>query len=529
EQYIVDHLEIFIVQNTEISPEAERVAFLPFDVNVLVDNTGVTEAPVVIERSPNYSNLFGTIERIPDGRGEATIDFTCIRAGSLHRAAGGYLILNLNDLFEEPNVWVTLKRSLKNESHEIRGFDSVLLLPVTTIKPEAIDLDVKVILIGDAWSYQVLYEYDEDFEAIFKVKAEFDSEMPNHRRNLSRYAHFIKNLCTSEGLLAFHKTGVATVIEEGVRMAGRQSKLTTKFSDISDVVREANYWARRESARVVRGKHVRKAIDERTRRVALYEDKMQEAFDDGTLLLDTRESGVGQVNGLAVYDTGDHAFGKPNRITAETGVGRAGVINIEREAEMSGRLHTKGMLILEGYLRRMYAQDKPITMTASICFEQAYSGIDGDSASSTEIYALLSSIAGAPLRQDLAVTGSVNQKGEIQPIGGVNEKIEGFFDVCRNKGLTGTQGVMIPALNKRDLMLRAEVVEAVRKGKFHIYAIDTIDNGIEILTGLKAGRRLKNGGYTKGSMHDLVDASLHRFHKSLRHSENGAEDGKRKD
>jgi ATP-dependent Lon protease len=518
----LDGLEEFVMGSLRLfgsDPDGgERGGLLPFEVNVIVDNTGRKQAPVVIERSPGYVNLFGTIERLVERPGEITTDHTAIRAGSLHRANGGYLVLNLNDVFEEPHVYVTLKRALKNYVHQIRGFDSLLLMPIAALKPEAIGLDIKVVLIGDAYSYQILYEYDEDFGRIFKIKAEFDSVMPNRQRNLTRYSHFIKNLCESEQLKPFHKSGVAAVVEEGVRRAGRRRKLSTRFSDIGDVVREANLWATRDRARSVRDRHVHKALEHSRRRVSLYEEKMQELFDDGTILMDIKGSRVGQLNGLAVFDVGDHAFGKPSRITAETSVGRTGIINIEREADMSGRLHNKGVLILEGYLRRMYAQDKPLTMAASVCFEQAYSGIDGDSASSTEVYALLSSISGVPLRQDIAVTGSVNQKGEVQPIGGVNEKIEGFFDVCGR--------VMIPALNKDDLMLRQDVVDAVKAGRFHIYAVKTIDDGIEVLTGMVAGRRSRSGRFTRDSVHDRVDSRLRKFHDQLRQSEDGSDDGK---
>lgn len=523
QEFVMKHLVLFADGQGEDDGEDRKRAFLPFEVNVLVDNAGAREAPVVIETHPNYSNLFGSIERRVDKDGDAVTDHTAIRAGSLLRANGGYLVLNLNDLFEEHYTWPTFKRALKTQQHVIRSFDSILMTPIAPLKPEAVDLDIKVVLIGDNYSYHILYEYDEDFQKIFKVKAEFDSVMPKLRRNERKYCDFIKNLCEGEELLPFHKTGAAAVIEEGVRVAGRQDRLSTRFSDIGDVIREADHWARVDKARSVRAAHVKKAVDERFRRNSLYEDKVQEMFDEGTILIDTVGAQVGQVNGLAVFDLGDHRFGKPTRITVETGVGRTGLINIEREADMSGRTHSKGVLILEGYLRRMYAQDKPITMSASICFEQSYSGVDGDSASSTEIYALLSSLSGIPLRQDIAVTGSVNQKGQVQPIGGVNEKVEGFFDVCRHKGLTGKQGVMIPAINKSDLMLRQDVVDAVAAGKFHIYAVKTIDAGLEVLTGSKAGRRLKSGRYQKDTLHYLVDATLRRFLRELRDSENGDE------
>jgi ATP-dependent Lon protease len=330
-------------------------------------------------------------------------------------------------------------------------------------------------------------------------------------------------MCDSEKLPPFHNQAVAAVVEEGVRLAGRRNRLSTRFSDVGDVVREAAHWAKKKEAKVVGAAHVVEALRERERRVSLVEDKVQEMYDEGSILLDTTGTKVGQVNGLAVYDLGDHSFGRPSRITAETGVGRAGVINIEREAEMSGRIHNKGVLILEGYLRRMYAQDKPITVSASLCFEQGYSFVEGDSASSAEMYALLSSLAYVPLRQDLAVTGSMNQKGEIQPIGGVNEKIEGFFDVCRARGLTGRQGVMIPALNVPELMLRGDVVDAVARGRFHIYGVRTIDEGIELLSGKKAGRWIARKGYEPGSIHFLVDDALRHFHDRLRDAEDGGQ------
>jgi len=376
---------------------------------------------------------------------------------------------------------------------------------------------LKVVLIGDAYSYQILYTYDEDFKKIFKVKADFDTEMPNIPDNIVKYAQFIKTVIDKESLLPFHKTAVAAITEEGVRIAGRQDKLTTRFSDVADVIREADYWARKDKAKRAEGKHVEKAIDEKIRRVNLIEEKLREMLSDGTILLDIDGAKTGQVNGLSVYDMGDYSFGKPSRITVETGLGRAGLINIEREADLSGKTHNKGVLIIEGYLRRKYAQDKPLAMTSSICFEQSYSGVDGDSASSTEIYAILSSLADLPLRQDLAVTGSVNQKGEIQPIGGVNDKIEGFFDICRIKGLTGRQGVIIPRLNKKDLMLKQCVIDAIKKKKFHIYAIGTIEEGIELLSGVRAGKRLRNGKFETDSVNYRVDHKLNQFAEQIKY------------
>jgi ATP-dependent Lon protease len=494
----------------------EKESLIEFEVNVIVDNSRTKQVPIIIETAPSYGNLFGTVDRVHEARGEYRTDFTRIRAGSLLRANGGFLVLSLTDIIEEPAVWPALKRALKNKKVVIQSIDMLFFLSSSGLKPEPIDVDVKVVLIGDAYSYQVLYTYDEDFRKIFKVKADFDTVMPNVPDNLVKYAQFVKSVVDKENLLPFHKTAVAAITEEGVRIAGRQDKLSTRFSDVADVIREAEYWARKGKAKVVEGKHVEKAIDEKIRRVNLIEEKIRELLADGTILIDIEGSAVGQVNGLSVYDLGDHTFGKPSRITVETGLGRSGLINIEREADLSGKTHNKGVLIIEGFLRRRYAQDKPLTMSTSICFEQSYSGVDGDSASSTEIYAILSSLAEVPLRQDLAVTGSVNQKGEIQPIGGVNEKIEGFFDICRIKGLTGKQGVIIPRRNVKDLMLKKPVIDAIKKKRFHIYAIDTIDEGIELLSGVKAGKRTKNGLFEKGSVNDLVDLKLAHFAEQIK-------------
>jgi ATP-dependent Lon protease len=516
--YVLEHLPLFAVPRPE--PERRR-AVLPFQVNVLVDNTGRTEAPVVIETSPSFTNIFGVIERLSTADGDHATDHTAIRSGSILSANGGYLVLNLIDIFEEPMVWTALKRALKSERHTIRGFDSLLLMPIASIKPEPIELDIKVVLIGDQWSYQTLYEYDEDFRTIFKVKADFDTAMENNPANRKKYGRFVRTLSEQERLPDFHKSAVAAIVEEGVRLAGRRSKISTRFSDVGDLAREAAHWARKRKAQVVREEDVVTAVHQRRRRVNLPEDKVQELFEEGSILIDLAGTKIGQVNALAVYDLGDYAFGRPNRITAETGVGRSGVINIERESDLSGRIHNKGLLILEGYLRRMYAQDKPITVSASLCFEQGYSFVDGDSASCAEMYALMSSLAFVPLRQDIAVTGSMNQKGEVQPIGGVNEKVEGFFDVCRARGFTRQQGVMIPAVNIPDLMLRQDVVDAVTKKLFHIYAVRTIDEGIEVLTGKPAGRWSPPGGYENGTMHYLVDQGLRHFHDRLRDAEDG--------
>ena len=371
----------------------------------------------------------------------------------------------------------------------------------------------------------MLYAVDEDFKKIFKIKADFDTVMERREETQMHYASFIRKICQEENLLPFDRSGVAAVIEYGVRLAGRQKKLSTEFHRITDILREASYWAKKDKSEIIAEKHVDQAIAEKIYRKKMIEDKIQEMIEDGILMIDSEGAAVGQVNGLSVYDMGEYSFGKPSRITAKTSMGKAGIINIEREADLSGRTHNKGVLILGGYLRGKYAQEKPLTLTASVAFEQSYGGIDGDSASSTEVYALLSSLSGLPLRQDIAVTGSVNQNGEIQPIGGVNQKIEGFFDVCRSRGLMGKQGVMIPHQNVGDLMLRKDVVEAVAVGKFHIYAVRKIDQGVEILTGVPAGEKTQEGTYPPGSVNYLVDQKLLALAKNMKAFE--AEDEKK--
>jgi lon-related putative ATP-dependent protease len=416
----------------------------------------------------------------------------------------------------EQGVWNALKRALKNSQVAIEGIDPFFMVSTSALKPEPVDINVKVVVIGDERAYQILYQMDDEFRKIFKVKADFDMSMDRTDEAIRKYTQFLARICRDEKLLQFAKGGAARVVEYGVRIAGRQSKLTTKFSDIADAVREASYWATKDNAAVVDAKHVERAIDEKIFRSKLYEEKLQELIDNGTIMIDIEGSRVGQVNGLSVYDLGDYSFGKPSKMTAEVSLGRAGIIDIEREADLSGKTYNKAVLIIGGYLRGKYAQTKPLAMNASICFEQSYGGIDGDSASSTEIYAILSSLADVPLRQDIAVTGSVNQKGEIQPIGGVNQKIEGFFDVCEQKGLTGSQGVMIPSLNVPDLMLRKDVVEAVRKGQFHIYSVATIDEGIEILSGTPAGALDEDKTYPEESIHFRVNKKLEAMASDIR-------------
>jgi lon-related putative ATP-dependent protease len=499
--------------------------FSEYQVNVVVDNSETKGAPIVIETTPNYRNLFGTIERVVDRTGVWRTDFSRIKAGGFLRANGGYLIFNALDALTEPWVWPALKRTLKNQVIEIQTYDPFYFFSTSALKPEPIECNTKVILIGDAYMYQLLYNYDDDFKKIFKIKADFDSVMNRDDEKIGQYATFIRKICDEEKLRPFDRTGIAAVVEQGVRLTGRQKKLSARFHLIADLLREANYWAEKDGSEVIQDKHVDTAIEKRVYRVNLIEEKIQEMIEDGIILIDSDGNEVGQVNGLSVYNLGDYMFGKPSRITVKTSMGKAGIINIEREAELSGPTHNKGVYILAGYLRGKYAQDKPLTMSASICFEQSYSGVDGDSASSTEIYALLSSLSELPLRQDIAVTGSVSQKGEVQPIGGVNEKIEGFFDVCRARGLTGKQGVMMPELNIGDLMLRKDVVQAVEEGKFHIYPVKTIDEGIEILTGVKAGAKQGDGQFEEGSVNALVDRKLIELGKGIREFESSGEEG----
>jgi ATP-dependent Lon protease len=494
--------------------------FSEYQVNVLVDNSESKGAPVIIESSPTYRNLFGTIERNVDRMGGMwKTDFTKVKSGSFLRANGGYLVLNALDVFIEPGVWIALKRTLRNRSMEMQSFDPFYLFASSALKPEPIDIRVKVVMIGDAYVYETLYYVDEDFKKIFKVKADFDVVMERTQETQEQYSTFIRKICHDEKLLPFDRSGVAAVVEYGVRLAGRQKKLSTEFHRITDILREANYWARKDGSDRVTEKHVDQAIAEKIYRTRMIEDKIQEMIEEGIIMIDSDGDKVGQLNGLSVYATGEYAFGKPSRITAKTSMGKAGIINIEREADLSGSTHNKGVLILGGYLRGKYAQDKPMTLTTSLAFEQSYSGVDGDSASSTEVYAILSSLTDVPLRQDVAVTGSINQNGEIQPIGGVNHKIEGFFDVCRARGLTGKQGVMIPHQNIGDLMLRKDVVEAVAAGKFHIYPVQTIDQGIEILTGWSAGEKGPDGKYPPGTVNYLVDQKLQDLAKRMKEFE----------
>ncbi|PKB82471.1 MAG: hypothetical protein BZY88_04380 [SAR202 cluster bacterium Io17-Chloro-G9] len=491
--------------------------FLPFEVNVLVDNSGVEGVPIVIEPNPNWGNLFGRIER-RSIMGAYVSDHAMLKSGSIHRANGGYLVLNARDILTYPAVWEGLKRIIRNREIQLEDPAEQAGFSIPQgLRPEPIPLDLKVIATGDEGIYRTLSTLDqEDFGDLFKVKAEFDNQIELTPENVEAYCAFICWTCQEEQLLQFDASGAARVIEYAARQVSDQSKLSARFGQIKDLLIEADYWARKDSSTLVHDTHVLQAKAHKVHRLNLMEERLREMIAEGSLLLEVSGSVVGQVNGLAVYDLGDFSFGRPGRITAQTFAGRDGVINIEREVALSGRTHDKGVLILGGFLGARYGQERPLTLSASMCFEQSYEGIDGDSASSTELYAIISSLSGLPLKQNIAVTGSVNQNGEIQPIGGVNQKVEGMFDVCRIAGLTGDQGVIIPHQNKRNLMLREDVAEAIKEGTFRIYAIKTIDEGLEILTGVPTGQRQADGSFPKGTVNHMVDQRLSELQQSMR-------------
>jgi len=498
---------------------AERDPFRVYGVNVILAHTEQDKCPVVFETIPTYANLFGTVHRSYDTRGAWNSDFMDLRGGSLLRADGGFLVMYALDTLTETGVWRTLKRTLNHGKLEIQPVDTFFPLSNAALKPEPIDVHVKIILIGDREMYEMLYGYEDDFKKIFKVRVEFDEEMKWSDEVLRQYAGRLRKLSDDEGLPAFDRGAVAAIVEQGVRLAGRRGKITSRFFELADLAREASYAARNNCGKVVSGDHVRKALEAKMERHNLTETKIREMIEQNVLLIDTDGTRTGQVNGLSVLEIGGYAFGKPVRITVSIAMGKAGIINIERESNLSGRFHDKGVHILSGYLRHTFSQDKPLSLAASICFEQSYNGVDGDSASCAEIYALLSALAELPIRQDVAVTGSVNQHGDVQCIGGVNEKIEGFYDVCRIRGLTGNQGVLIPAENVEDLMLREDLVAAVAAGRFHIYPIARIEQGIELLTGTPAGNHGDAGKFEPGSVFARVDSRLRKMAETLRRFE----------
>jgi len=497
-------------------PWMEELPFRKYDVNVIVDNSDLKGAPVVMELNPIHQNIFGRIEK--EARfGALTTDFTMIRGGSLHRANGGYLVLPAEELLRNLFSYDSLKRAIQNSEITIEEAEERLGFILTkSLRPEPIPLKAKIVLIGNPLLYHMLYALDLDFQELFKVKADFDTTMNRTEENMRTYASFVCTLCRKENLKHLDRSALAKLIEYSSRLAADQEKLSTRFGEVADVVREANFYATQEKAEYIMGSHIRRAIEEKVYRSNLIQEKIREMIERGILLIDTEGKAVGQVNGLSVMSLGDFAFGSPSRVTASIGLGREGLIDIEREAKLGGPIHTKGVMILSGYLAQKYARDKPLSLAARLVFEQSYSGVEGDSASSTELYALLSALSGLPVKQSLAVTGSVNQKGEVQAIGGVNEKIEGFFEVCKAKGLTGEQGVLIPESNVQNLMLKEEVLEAVQAGKFHIYPVKTIDEGIEVLTEVKAGRRRPDGTFEEGTVNYRVDEHLKDMAEKLR-------------
>jgi lon-related putative ATP-dependent protease len=492
------------------APLPARDPFLKYQVNVLVRREVMKGAPVVHEINPTYQNVFGRIEKRAV-MGTVNADFTQVQAGALLAANGGYLIMEIEPLLTHPYVWEALKRALQTKSLLIEDVPEESGFGTTLLRPQPIPLEVKVILIGDYETFALLQNYDSKFNKIFKVRADFDHEVAATPENMQRYAQFIARVCREEQLLPFTPRGVAAMVEFGEKHVSDQQKLSIRFGPLLGVIQEADYWARRRRARRVTEAHVIRAFQEHRFRYGLFEQKIHESYRDGTIMVDVDGAVVGQVNGLAVYQIGDYAFGRPVRITAEAFMGKPGVINIEREADLSGRTHDKGILILSGFLGRTFAQDHPLAVSISVAFEQSYSDIDGDSASSSELYAILSSLSGIPIRQGIAATGSVDQKGRIQAIGGVNQKIEGFFEVCREKGLTGGQGVIIPSANTRHLMLRREVVQAVRRGRFHVWQVSAVEEGIEILTGVPAGARGEDGAYPAATVFGEVQRRLKRY------------------
>jgi len=495
-----------------------------YNVNLLVDHRETEGAPVIVEINPTYYNLVGRSE-YENRMGVVSTDFTMIKPGALHKANGGYLILNARDVLTNVGAWEALKRVLKTKKLQIENLgEQYGLFAMASLKPEPIPVNLKVILIGNPQIYHLLFNYDEDFRKLFKAHADFDVVMENNSVNIQKLAGFISSTVSREKLKHFDKEAVARVVEYSSRLAGAQNKLTTRFNEVVEILCEADVWATMDNSSVITAGHIRKAIEEKRYRANKYEERLKEMFAEGHLLIDTDGEKVGQVNGLAVLSVGEYAFGKPSRITANTYLGKSGVVNIERETKTSGTSHTKGILILSGYLGQKYAQEYPLTLTASLTFEQLYDGVDGDSASSTELYSILSSVAELPIKQYIAVTGSVNQKGEIQPIGGVTEKIEGFFAVCKLKGLTGKQGVMIPHQNVVNLTLSDELFEAVRQGQFHIYPVATIDQGIEILTGIAAGEANEAGAYPDGTVNALVSQKLKAYTDTLVKLGKSAED-----
>ena len=528
-QYL-DDLKEDILQNLQDFKILEEVApplppfiklpreasFFKYNVNILVDNSATEGAPVIYEPNPTYLNLFGSIEyKIQYGM--AITDFTMIKPGSLHKANGGYIVIDALSLLKNLFSYDSLKRALRNKEIRIEDvWEQYRLITTSTLRPEPIPLNVKVILTGPPFLYYLLYNYDDEYKELFKVKAEFDIRMPRNEENIQKYAQFVALCQKEENLLAFHRSAIAKIVEYGSRLAEHQEKLSTQFSLIADLIRESHFWAIKDGKNIVEAKHVIEALNQKVYRSASIEEKLRELILEDVLIVETSKNKVGQINGLAVLDLGDYRFGKPSRITARVYLGKAGVVNIERETKMSGRIHEKAIMILSSYLWSKYATKKPISLSASLTFEQLYEMIEGDSATCAELYALLSSISEIPLKQNIAVTGSMDQRGEIQPVGGINEKIEGFFELCKIRGLDGSHGVIIPKRNIKHLMLKEEVQKAIDEGKFHIYAIENVEEGLEILTDMKAGELQPDGTYPEGTINYLIMKKLDEMSELLK-------------
>lgn len=522
-EYTLNNLSLFIGQQTApqmpglpMPPQTDP--YIPYRINLFVDNSSVEGPPVIIESNPNWFNVFGRIERRAL-MGTYTSDHTMIKAGAAQHANGGYLVLNIRDVLLNQGVWEGIKRIIKNKEVRVEDpWEQYSFFTPMGMRPDPIPINLKITVMGDNYLYQMLAQYDEEFWEMFKVKADFDNQIERNDENIRAYACFIRSCCDEETLLPFDRSGVAKVVEHSVRQVADQKRLSARFGPLKDLLIEANYWAKEQQSPRIMAEHLEKAIQKKIYRLDLVAERLRQLIKDGTIMVDIEGAVPGQVNGLAVFDMGSFSFGRPSRITARTFMGRKGIINIERESQLSGPIHDKGVFILSGFLGAKYAQSRPLNLSASVCFEQSYSGVEGDSASSTELYSILSSLSGVPIRQNIAVTGSVNQKGEVQPIGGVNQKVEGFFDVCRESAgdLTGEQGVMMPHQNVQNLMLREDVVDAVKQGKFHIYSVKTIDEGIEILTGVPAGERQADGSYPEGTINFLVNKKLAEFAESMK-------------
>lgn len=501
-------------QQTNAMKQPNSEPWLNYRVNLFIDNSNLTGTPVIMDSNYTFQNIFGRLE-YENHYGSLKTDFTMLKPGLLQKANGGYIIFQAKDLLSNQMCYETLKKVLTVKEIGIdNSMEQRSSMMLISLKPEPIPLDVKVLLIGNSNIYHTLLAMDDDFRKLFKIKVEFEEDAPKTKENIQRLIKFVKSYTSQEGLLDLDKEAMAKIVEFSSKLSGDKEKISTQFSEIGQIVGEASTWARLGKSKIITKKYIQKALEERVDRLKKYDTKYIQMIKEGALLISTEGTKVGQINGLTVITIGDYSFGKPSKITASTYMGRQGIINIEREVEMSGSTHSKGVLILTGYLGEMFAQEMPLSLTASVCFEQLYGGVDGDSASSTEAYAILSSLSDIPINQSIAVTGSINQKGEIQPIGGVNEKIEGFYQICKMRGLTGEHGVIIPRQNIRNLHLSDEVIESVKNGKFHVFAIENVEQGIEILTGVPAGKKDKTGKFPAGTINYLAYEKLKKYAKN---------------